>query len=624
MRLAVMAPVAALAVAFALVGCGSNNGTTHLMGVAGNSGPGAAGSPEPGTAGNGSMGSAGSGSMGSAGSSGDAGTGGPGAAGAGMGAAGNPGAAGRAGGAVCLQYCNTIMTNCKGVNAQYADQAECMKACSYMPNGSPNDANVNSAYCRANKAAEAATDTMAVKSACFLSGPLSYGACGNDCDVFCAIATDYCTAAGGYNGTPPYTSMDDCENTCGQYQRVLDFGTPGSYTVNYSSGKPVGDPLTDTLECRAYHLIINALASPANQAVHCAHAANMSAPCGPGVMAIDAGTTTPTDGPVYNGTLGMVHVYNASNWDDTPTGNHPRDKRKMLLRDEGDPHLVMIDLSKTPILQWKTVAGGPWARASQLIGNNQILGGRNDGYEVFDYNTGAITKTVNSFGNTQSAYRTIAGETMLTRSGTILTFLDKTDKMSHQISYPGYGYVRVARPTRKGTYLVPSDTKLFEGDATGKVLWSTSGSGWSHIWEPLMLGPSVGGGKWNEGDTLLCTAFGSSCDVVDQKTHMVTFRFGTKQMPEQAMVHPNFFSEYEILPNGNIFTSNWQGHGGGNGGIGLQVLEFDPTGKLIWYWKQDPTIFSSIQGVQVMDGKDPTLLHVQETSPDSTWQPVMP
>ena len=46
--------------------------------------------------------------------------------------------------------------------------------------------------------------------------------------------------------------------------------------------------------------------------------------------------------------------------------------------------------------------------------------------------------------------------------------------------------------------------------------------------------------------------------------------------------------------------------------------------QLVWYWKQDPTIFSSIQGVQVMDGKDPAFLHVQETSADSTWQPVVP
>src|SRR4029077_20421999 len=105
-----------------------------------------------------------------------------------------------------------------------------------------------------------------------------------------------------------------------------------------------------------------------------------------------------------------------------------------------------------------------------------------------------------------------------------LNFLDKNDKSAHQISYPGHGYVRVARPTRNGTFLVPSDTTVFEGDATGKVLWSLSNgaSGWGHIWELLLLGPPVGGGMWNDGDTLLCTAFGSSCDVIDSSNKATT------------------------------------------------------------------------------------------------------
>src|SRR6185436_10334672 len=89
--------------------------------------------------------------------------------------------------------------------------------------------------------------------------------------------------------------------------------------------------------------------------------------------------------PTYDG--GLVNIINSTNWDET---KYPPMQRKMLLRDEGDPHLVMIDLKATPILVWKTVAGGPWARAAQLIGNNQILGGRNDGYEVFDYTKGNI------------------------------------------------------------------------------------------------------------------------------------------------------------------------------------------------------------------------------------------
>lgn len=583
---------------FAIASCsGGGNATTHLSGSAGTGPSGAAGNGTAGTSGN-------AGTTGNGGGSGSAGTTG----------------GGVTGGAACTNYCTTIMANCKGSNAQYSDMADCLKVCSYIPAGTPTDSGINTVGCRTGRAAAAAANTMPNKAECLQAGPLSYGACGSDCDTFCAVAMSYCSASGGYNGTAPYKSMDDCQSICGQYQRVIDVGTPGAYNATYTPG-PTSDT-KDTLECRAYHLFINALASSANQTAHCPHAANTSEPCGPGVMTIDVDAGTTGDGavaPAYDG--GLVQIINSTNWTET---KYPPERRKMLLRDEGDPHLVMIDLSKTPILQWKTVAGGPWARAAQLIGNNQILGGRNDGYEVFDYTTGAITKSVKTFPNTQSAYRTVNGETMLTRSGTILTFLDKNDAVSHQISYPGYGYVRVARPTRNGTYLVPSDTKLFEGDATGKVLWTATGQEWGHIWEPLLLGPPTGGGKWNDGDTLLCTAFGASCDVVDKTSHKVTFRFGTKKMDMAATVKPNFFSEYEILPNGNIFTSNWQGHGGGNGGSGLQVLEFDPTGKLVWYWKQDPTIFSSIQGVQVMDGKDPKYLHVQETSPDSTWQPVMP
>ena len=516
--------------------------------------------------------------------------------------------------AVCTSYCTKVMANCTGVNQQYTDMANCMAACKYMPAGTPTDDGVNTASCRSNAAAAATMDTAALKSKCFAAGPLSYGTCGEDCAVYCAAAIATCGGAG-------YASSDDCMSTCGQFQRVLPgtTATPGLYGSTYTPGTT---PETkDTLECRAVSLFIKALQSTAAQTTNCPDVANKSPLCGPGVVPIvidpDAGASG--DGAVmkYDGS----NFLNPTTWNETL---YPPMKRKMLLRDEGDPHMVMIDLSKTPVLQWKSVAEGAWARASQLIGNNQILGGTSTGYQVWDYTTGAITKAVGGFGNTQSAYRMATGETMLTQSGTVLTFLDKTDKKSHQISYPGYGYVRVARPTRNGTFLVPSDSQLFEGDATGKVLWHTTGSGWSHIWMPLLLGPPVGGGKWKNGDTLICTAFGSSCDVVDQTTHMVGFRFGGKNMVNAAAIHPNFFSEFEILPNGNVFTSNWQGHGGNNGNTGIQVLEFDPSGAVIFFWKQDATIFSSIQGVQSMDGKDPMKLWVQETSTDSTWQPMTP
>jgi hypothetical protein len=592
----------------AFAACGGSTSGTHIGNGAAGSGSGAAGAGnQQGAAGNGSTGTAGNG--GTAGATGTAG-------------GGNPGTGGTppvgASVAVCTNYCTTIMANCTGPNQQYADVANCMKVCSYIPAGSTADNGVDTIGCRNNAAIAAKTDTAdVVKSQCFGAGPLSYAVCGEDTNEFCSIAAQYCPGA--------YASVDDCNSVTGLQTRVIPGTTvtPGLYGAKWDPGANATADVKDTLECRAYYLFIEALASSANQATYCPDIANVSAKCGMGYVPpviSDAGS----DGPTATFDGGVHNTLNATNWNETI---YPTATRKMLLRDEGDPHLVMVDLSKpagAAQILWKTVAEGPWARAGQLIGNNEILGGTSTGYQVFDYTTGQIKRTVNGFANTQSAYRMATGETMLTQSGTVLTFLDKTDKKSHQISYPGFGYVRVARPTRNGTFLVPSDSKLFEGDATGKVLWQTTGSGWSHIWEALLLGPSVGGGKWNDGDTLLCTAFGSTCDVVDKTTHKVTFSFGGKNMTNAAMIKPNFFSEYEILPNGNIITSNWQGHGGGNGNSGIQVLEFDPTGKVSWFWIQSPAAFSSIQGVQVMDGKDPTKLYVQETSTDSTWQPITP
>jgi hypothetical protein len=314
--------------------------------------------------------------------------------------------------------------------------------------------------------------------------------------------------------------------------------------------------------------------------------------------------------PPYD--AGIVDVVNASNWNETTI--HPFSQRRMLVRDEGDPHLVLLDFSRPDPVVWKIVTDGPWARGEQLIGNNQVMGSRPDGYEVFDLGTGMIVKTVNKFPNTQSAYRMANGETMLTRSGTKLDFLDKNDEISHEISYPGYGYVRLARPTRNGTFLVPSDTKVFEGDAQGNVLWSVtapSGNGWGHVFEAALMA---------NGDTIVSTFFGASLDVIDKTSHLVTKRYGTRTGLDVTVYRPNAFAEFQILPNGNLVAVNWPGYGG----QGKQIIEFNPAGDVVWSYAQDPKVFSAVQGALVIDGLDPQVLHCQEISPDGTWQPVIP
>jgi hypothetical protein len=287
----------------------------------------------------------------------------------------------------------------------------------------------------------------------------------------------------------------------------------------------------------------------------------------------------------------------------------------MLVFDELGSKMCLVDLG-TDANNWCHTTGSPWARGIQLVGNNQVLGARNDGYQIFDLTTGALVKTVTGYPTTQGVYRLATGETMLTQSGTTLTFLGADDLPSHRIAYPGYGYVRLARPTRNGTFLVPSDTKVLEGDATGKVLWTATGTGWGHAFEALLM---------KDGNTIVANGFGASLDVVDKTTHQVTVRFGGRTTPTPQTDSPTFFGEFQILPNGNLLTSNYVGGHGGGPAYGTQAFEFDPAGNVVWTWKADPKVFSSaIQGVMVIDGLDPRYLHVQETSDDSTWQPVSP
>ena len=77
-------------------------------------------------------------------------------------------------------------------------------------------------------------------------------------------------------------------------------------------------------------------------------------------------------------------------------------------------------------------------------------------------------------------------------------------------------------------------------------------------------------------------------------------------------VNPIFFGGFQILKDGNFVVTNWQGHGPKLGTSGVQLLEYSPTGKLLWQWKQDASKYSSIQGVIVLDGLNTEYLHVED------------
>jgi hypothetical protein len=120
----------------------------------------------------------------------------------------------------CADYCSAAMTSCKGAQAIYASEADCLAVCSDLPpsasSGSSGGAGMmanDSVQCRMKYAAAAKSDS----SFCPLLGPESFGGCSDDCTAYCDLemvacpgifaTRDACLAdCGKLNGTAHYTS----------------------------------------------------------------------------------------------------------------------------------------------------------------------------------------------------------------------------------------------------------------------------------------------------------------------------------------------------------------------------------------------------------------------------------
>lgn len=153
----------------------------------------------------------------------------------------------------CAMYCAAMMSSCMGVYAQYPSLDSCLGACNGLPAGAPGETSGNSLACRAYHAGMA---SIAPEVHCAHAGPGGAGACGQNCDGFCAIATAVCPAE--------HPAVDGCLAACGGFMDTEPYNTE--------------DAAGDTLACRLYHLTI-AATSPSDAEVHCGHTIAESPPC---------------------------------------------------------------------------------------------------------------------------------------------------------------------------------------------------------------------------------------------------------------------------------------------------------------------------------------------------------
>lgn len=276
-------------------------------------------------------------------------------------------------------------------------------------------------------------------------------------------------------------------------------------------------------------------------------------------------------------------------------------QHEFICIDEGLSALLHVN-EREPARNWRVPIGQPQARDMQLIGGNRILVSHHHGFTEFDIGTGKVMKEFKSFEGVTAARRQLDGHTIIAgvnldgASGVVILELGPDDQEIHRAVFPG-DYVRLIRQTNDGTCLMCCNDRIREGSRDGKYLRQFPVEGFSHAWKAVRLA---------DGNLLISAGYGAFMVELDPSGKILR-KFGGKESVSRE-VHPFFYAMFQLLPSGHVVLANWQGHGEGHGTHGIQLVEFDLRGEIVWQWSQSRLI-SSLQGVLVLDGLDTTKLH---------------
>jgi type II secretory pathway pseudopilin PulG len=285
-------------------------------------------------------------------------------------------------------------------------------------------------------------------------------------------------------------------------------------------------------------------------------------------------------------------------------------QHEFIAIDEGKDNLLYVN-ENDPAKNWIVPIGKSHPRDMQLVGSNRVLIGNVTGYSEYDIATGkqllevtnfapasapTDTDEVTSVRRQPNGHTLVAGINIAGSKGIVVLDVDPQGAVKNKIVYPGT-YIRFVRQTAAGTYLMACDTTIREGNSDGKYIWEAPVPQFSHMWKAVRL---------PNGDTLASAGYGGFMIELDQAKKVIR-KFGDKsQVP--AAVNSSFFASFQLLTNGDVVVANWQGHGPTHGSSGIQLLEFDKTGAIVWQWSKAELI-SSIQGILVLDGLNTALLY---------------
>lgn len=278
-------------------------------------------------------------------------------------------------------------------------------------------------------------------------------------------------------------------------------------------------------------------------------------------------------------------------------------QHRFLAMDESRAELVYVDQSD---------AAKGWAihfpsryRDVQLIGGGKILISSDAGYREYRFATQELLKETKGFPGVSFARRLPDGRTVLggNAKGITVYELDPNDHLLRTGNFP-LTTVRLGRLTPQGTLLFGGNaTHLIEGTLDGKIVKDIVLNEAKHIYHAV---------RKPDGHLLVTTGYGASLLEIDAGGKVLK-RWGGKQSPAAGELGFHFFAGFQLLNGGDIVVANWTGHGAKDSDKGAQLVQFDPSGKVVWAW-HDPQRAGSIHGVIVLDDLDPTLLNDDRSS----------
>jgi hypothetical protein len=272
--------------------------------------------------------------------------------------------------------------------------------------------------------------------------------------------------------------------------------------------------------------------------------------------------------------------------------------QQFILYDDAGGRLLYVN-NANPSANWTSNSGS--GRDLQLIGGGRVALGKSDGWDEYLLSDGTKAGGQHGFAGTQTVHRMADGNTILASvsgSGIVLKLVSATGQMTSQITYAGFAYVRMVRPTSTGTFMVAADTVAFEGDAQGNVLSQGTIAGGRHTWKAMRL---------SNGNIGVTSGYGATLLIYDSAWKLLQ-TIGGKSAPNAAQIAPWFYADYHVMPNGDFFVVNSQADRTMDNSV--QLLEYSPTGTLVWQQKQ-PAGVHSLEEAIILDGLDTTKLYVE-------------